>query len=611
MAAWLLAMAAIACASPAFGATTLAIGYFDNTSGSADWQPLSKGLADMLITDLAATEGLVVVERERLQQVLDEIKLGGGKFIDPTTAQKLGKGLGATHMLIGGFLVSQGKLRVDARMVEVGSGKIGLVAQEIGSADDIFAIEAKLAEKLRQALAVAKKRGDGSATAPKVSADDVKTLGQGLDALDAGRIDEARRILGALAARKPDFSQVQRGLDQLSKKIKQILAQSKAAPEKIVALMSEIEQGKLEACQKLMMEVTGLLSATVKATMRVQMPDGGDAGEAGRLLAAFYAVTLHALDQPALQPPVCYGQQPAGTVIAMFLMSLQQLAQLQLKCDPLRLQTDPNAERQRAICEKQAKRMPDMTDPSGKVVVAARDYPLLMVQMGTIFVDRFAASPYAQSLLPQIQEYVDHFRIANLSAADKDKALKVARTEVSRKAIAQFTAYADMGMAMGMIPASTHMLNSSPGVGTFFTLHLSEGDMTVGLGKIELSADGGKTWQAWPLKEDAPGWAYTHLKFPVNPGKRLLVAKVDQLIDGEGGAKVPKWDLLAKKWVKEAVWLEAAPWTAERYAAVRARLTGEDGSELTICTGKYDDVLSKGSDGKPTWLFGRIYCKGN
>lgn len=610
--AWLFA-AAVALAAPlsADAATTLAIGYFDNTSASADWQPLSKGLADMLITDLAATEGLVVVERERLQQVVDEIKLGTGKFIDPATAQKLGKGLGASHMLIGGFLVSQGKLRVDARMVEVGTGKIGLVAQETGASDDVFAVEAKLADKLRSALAVTKKRGEGPAAAPKVSADDVKALGAGLDAMDGGRIDEARRILGALAARKPDFSQVQRSLDALSKRIKQILAQSKAAPEKILALMAEIEAGKVDACQKLMMEVSGLLTATVKAEMRVQMPDGGDVQEAGRLLAAFYALAVHAADQPALQAPVCYGQQPAGTVLAMFLMALQTMAQQQLKCDPLRLQQDPNPERQRQMCEKLLKRMPDMTDPSGKVVVAAHDYPILMVQLGQIFVDRFAASPYAQSLLPQIQEYVDHFRIAALTPAEKEKALKVARTETTRKSIAQSTAYADLALAMGMIPASEHMIGSMPGVGIYIMLQLSDGDVTVGLGKIELSIDEGKTWQTWPTKDDPPGWAYKHLNFPVNPGKRLLVSKVGEVQDDAAGTKVPKWDLVAKRWIKEAVWLAPAPFSPDQYPKFRAKLTGEDGSDLGTCTGKYDEDLSRRSDGKPIWHYGRWYCRGN
>ena len=593
---------------PAHATTTIAIGYFDNTSNNADWQPLSKGLADMLITDLAATDGLVVVERERLQQVVDEIKLGASKFIDPATAQKLGKGLGASHMLIGGFLVQQGKLRVDARLVEVGTGKIGLTAQELGAADDVFAIEAKLAEKLRGALQVVKKLPTGiNAAPPKVSADDVKTLGQGLDALDAGKIDEARRILGALAARKPDFSQVQRGLDSLSKRIKQVLGASKAAPEKLVALMTAIEQGKAEACQPLMQEVTNLLTATVRASTRVMMPDGGDVTEVGRLLAAFYAVTLHALDVPILQTPVCYGQQPAGTVLSMFLMSLQSLAQQQLRCDPLKLQSDPNPERQRASCERMLKRFPDMTDSGGKVVVAGRDFPILMVQMGQIFVERFPASPYSQAILPQLQEFVDHFRVASLSPADKAKALAVQRSDVTRKAIAQMTAYADLSAMMGLAPASEHLKASMAGVGVWWQLHLNEGDMTVGLKTIELSVDGGKVWHAWPGKDDAPGWAYAHLKFEVAPGRRKLVPMVQQLIDKDG-AKVPKVDVVAKRFAQSAVGLEAAPWSPERYADVRVRLIAEDDTELAVCLGKYEIEMSKSSDGKPTWQYGRVNC---
>lgn len=496
-------------------------------------------------------------------------------------------------------------------MVEVGSGKISLTAQESGAADDVFAIEAKLADKLRLALMVTKKPPTGlTAAPPKVSAEDVETLGQGLDALDAGKIDEARRILGALAAGKPDFSQVQRGLDSLGKRIPAVLNQSKAAPERIVALMTAIEQGKIDACQSLMQEISNLLTATMKASSRVLMPDGGDVTEVGRLLAAFYAVVLHALDQPALQAPVCYGQQPAGTVLSMFLMSLQTLAQQQLKCDPLRLQADPNAERQRVSCEKLQKRFPDMTDSTGKIVVAGREFPLLMVQLGQIFVERFPASPYSQAILPQLQEYVDHFRVASLSGAEKAKALAVQRSDVSRKALDQNTAYADMSVAMGMIPATEHLKASMAGVGVWWTLHLNEGDLTVGLAKIELSDDAGKSWQTWPMVSDAPGWAYAHLKYPVDPGKRRLVPMVAQLEDKDG-AKVPKHDLLAKRFLKQAVSLDANRWPVERYAEVRMRLTAEDGTELTVCTARYDVELSQRSDSKTPWQYGKILCKGN
>ena len=43
---------------------TIAVSYFDNTSETIDYNPLSKGLADMLITDLSNVKSLKIVERE-------------------------------------------------------------------------------------------------------------------------------------------------------------------------------------------------------------------------------------------------------------------------------------------------------------------------------------------------------------------------------------------------------------------------------------------------------------------------------------------------------------------------------------------------------------------
>ena len=77
----------------------IAISYFDNTSGLEKYNALSKGLADMLITDLSNIKSIQIVEREKLEALLKEINLSESKFIDQTTAQKLGKGLGASYIL--------------------------------------------------------------------------------------------------------------------------------------------------------------------------------------------------------------------------------------------------------------------------------------------------------------------------------------------------------------------------------------------------------------------------------------------------------------------------------------------------------------------------------
>ncbi len=580
----------------------LAVGYFDNRSEAAEWQALSKGLADMLITDLADTEGVTMVERDRLQALLGEIKLGKSAFVDPASAAKLGKGLGASHILLGAYHIHAGKLRIDARAVDVAQGTVGATAQESGSADDVFSIEAKLAERLRQQLQVKKKAT--TLTPPKVTAEDVRAYGQGLEALDEGRMEDARRILSTLAARKPDFAQVQRGLDQMSRKIKQLLDNSKVAPEKALALAEQVEAGKVEACMPFNTEVTNLTTAATKASLKILMPDGSDKNDLGRLLASYYALVLNLLDRPGLQQPVCFGQAPAAMALAQFLFVLHTPARAVLGCEETRIAQMPNPDQVRRQCERTMQRVPDLTDASGKVMVNGRDLPLLMVQMGQVMLDRYPASPYMQSLLPMIQEYVEHLRLAGLKGKDKDAAMAAARTQKARAAILQHTAYADLYLGMAMAPGSPQQQSAMPGLGLRLQLGISEGDIAMGTGRIEVSRDAGKTWHLWPQKEHAAGWAYPHLNVAVQPGARELVGLVESK---EGNPPQPKVELTAGKWHTKAGWL-GAPWSEAQMVSLVARLVGEDGTELIRCPLAYDAELTARANA--AWLYGKLLCKG-
>src|SRR5215468_12527125 len=119
-----LAVLAVLLAPAVASARTIAIAYFDNNTGDAELDPLRKGLADMLITDLGNVTSLQIVERDKLNQVLGELKLSKSKFIDPRTAQKLGKGLAAEFIMTGAYIVAGETLRVDVRVVEVKTGKV-------------------------------------------------------------------------------------------------------------------------------------------------------------------------------------------------------------------------------------------------------------------------------------------------------------------------------------------------------------------------------------------------------------------------------------------------------------------------------------------------------
>ena len=83
---------------------SIAVLYFNNKSGENKLTPLQKGLAVMLITDLAKVEQLRVVERVRMQALLDELELGSSGLVDAETAPRVGKLLGVAKVTGGDIL---------------------------------------------------------------------------------------------------------------------------------------------------------------------------------------------------------------------------------------------------------------------------------------------------------------------------------------------------------------------------------------------------------------------------------------------------------------------------------------------------------------------------
>jgi TolB-like protein len=146
----LLVIPSIAMAAP----PAVAVLYFDN-KGNPELEPLKVGLAQMLVTDLTGTEGITVVERSRVQEILDELELGHSGKVDPATAAKVGSMLGARWLVMGNYFEVMGTLRIDARIVEVETSKLLISVGEDATTSAVFNIEKNLAAKLQAALAAA------------------------------------------------------------------------------------------------------------------------------------------------------------------------------------------------------------------------------------------------------------------------------------------------------------------------------------------------------------------------------------------------------------------------------------------------------------------------
>jgi TolB-like protein len=111
---------------------TLAVLPFAVTDADTLLKPLSFGLADLLVNDLARSPALRLVERIQTSAIMRELKLAEQGVTDPNEAPRLGRLVGARRILIGGASRAPGgAVRLSARVVDVVDGTV----QELVSAE--------------------------------------------------------------------------------------------------------------------------------------------------------------------------------------------------------------------------------------------------------------------------------------------------------------------------------------------------------------------------------------------------------------------------------------------------------------------------------------------
>ncbi len=190
---------------------TVAVLYFDVPEKPEELAVFKKGLAQMLITDLVADERLQVVERARLEEVLTELRLSASSHVDPASAQRMGKLLGARYQVMGSIVpMPKGTLFFETRLVEVETGKTVRAVRATAQPDDVFDAEQKtakaLVEQIVAADALAPRAQTASPKAPKKLkyASAVK-YAKALDAGDHQDPATKRALLAEVVKEEPDF----------------------------------------------------------------------------------------------------------------------------------------------------------------------------------------------------------------------------------------------------------------------------------------------------------------------------------------------------------------------------------------------------------------------
>lgn len=276
--------------------------YFEARTKDEELAFAAKGLADMLITDLVAWEGVRVVERTRVEELMKEVDFQQSRYIDKKTAVKLGAALGADYLVMGSLIPAGDKLTVEARLVRAKTFEDVVTAREQDSKDKIFDIEQRLANQL-----VAKIDDKLTANANarrKAKVPDLATVvayGKVLDLSDKGQLEEAQAAMRALLSKTPTFllarerqSELLKALEEFQKRKKDMIAGSAVELSKLIdkALSDEGRFSELNKEQQEHYLAMRLLKGKFLARVMKQFLSTRDGyrvakkGEEGRALTA-------------------------------------------------------------------------------------------------------------------------------------------------------------------------------------------------------------------------------------------------------------------------------------------------------------------------------------
>jgi TolB-like protein len=200
------------------GIKTMAILDFKNRSieDKEKYDPMEKGFAELLINQLNGAVNLKVVERERIQWILDEIGLENdpGRF-DEKSAVRVGKQLGVHTILIGNFIKANDQLYLGARLVKVETSEILMTDQVKGDAEDFFDLAEKLSEKVAKGINVTLGKVEFKPGKETKSLDAMLTYSEGLVLLEKGSYQQAYdKFIEALEI-DPGYSKAKTKADSL------------------------------------------------------------------------------------------------------------------------------------------------------------------------------------------------------------------------------------------------------------------------------------------------------------------------------------------------------------------------------------------------------------
>ncbi len=205
---------------------TVAVLPFVNSAigaSNAELAPLSKGIADLLLTEMAQNTGIRVVERENIQKLIEEQNLGRDGRVDDATAARIGKLLGAKHMVTGSFITDRsGTMVITLKSVDTETGRIEWTHRDQDKTDNFLSLVYKIAGVANSGLKLPALTPQARQTSEarvekqkKVPFQAVMMYSRAIAAQDAGNKAEAIELFNQTITKFPEFDDAKKAKAKL------------------------------------------------------------------------------------------------------------------------------------------------------------------------------------------------------------------------------------------------------------------------------------------------------------------------------------------------------------------------------------------------------------
>nr|MBN2276504.1 tetratricopeptide repeat protein [candidate division Zixibacteria bacterium] len=174
---------------------SIAVVDFDGSQLPEDLAPISKGLAEFTSIDLAKVTQLKVIDRLKIDVLLNELKLGASGKVDPGTSPRIGRLLGSEHLITGTVLsAGDNALRLDGAIVSTRDSSAERTAPIEGDVNKFFKIQKDFVFGIIDSLGIqlTKAERDAVEEVPTESFLAFMAYCRGLDYQSRGMYDAAR-----------------------------------------------------------------------------------------------------------------------------------------------------------------------------------------------------------------------------------------------------------------------------------------------------------------------------------------------------------------------------------------------------------------------------------